>query len=181
MKRRITFLLLALLLFVPGPVPVFPQAYVDPSRLPRTYNVGFSIACGGTGDCVTLNLTAGNGNVTAIREIWISQPSNQATVSIIRRSAFDTGGTGSAVTLVQSDTNDSTANTVVTAYTAAPTPGATVGTIFSLVVTTTSTLIRDSTVANYKPILIQGTTQQIAINVNTATTMTVNLVITETP
>ena len=181
MKKRLTLVLLTAFMLLPGPTPVFPQAYVDPSKLPRTYSTGFTIACGGSGDCVTLNLTAGGGNVTAIREIWVSQPSNSTTVALIRRSTLDTGGTSSAPPLVASDTNDALPNTVVTAYTVAPTPGTTVGTIFSIPVASTATLIRDSTVSNYKPVLIQGTTQCLAINVNGAATMTVDIVLTETP
>ena len=181
MKKRLTLLLLAAFMLLPGPLPVFPQAYVDPSKLPRTYSVGFSIACGGAGDCVTLNLTAGSANVTAIREIWISQPSSQVTVALIRRSALDTGGVGTTPTLVSSDTNDAAANTVVTAYTTAPSSGTAVGTAFSLVLATTATMVRDSTVANYKPFLLQNTTQQFAIHVDGAATMNVDLVITETP
>ena len=183
MRKHLALLILIGILLFTNSIPVFPQAYTDPSKLPRTYSAGFSIACGGAGDCVTVTLTAGGSNVTAVRELWISQPSSNVTVSLIRRSALDTGGTSTTETLVSSDTNDAAPNTIVTAYTAAPTAGSTTGggTFFSLPITTTSTLVRDSTVSNYKPFLLQGATQVYAIYVSGAATVTVNLVVVETP
>jgi hypothetical protein len=177
MRKTLWILLAALVLFT-TPLPILPQANIVSSIVQRTYSTGFSIACAGAGDCVGIHLTAAS-SYTTIRELWISQPSSNVVVSLIRRSALDTGGTKSTMTLVKSDTNDGAANTLVDAYTAVPTPGTAVGTMLMVPVSTTSTLIRDSTISNYKAVILQGTTQEFAISVDGAATITVNIVVTE--
>lgn len=180
MKKIIALLVLSFTLLLESPLLLNSQANTTNTIVPRTYSAGFTVACGGAGDCVGIHLTAAT-SYTSIRELWVSQPSAPVTISLIRRSALDTSGTKSAITLVKSDTNDATTNTLVDAYTVAPTPGAAVGTMLIVPLTTTSTLIRDSTVSNYKAVLIQGTAQEFVISVDGAATITVNLVVTEAP
>jgi hypothetical protein len=170
------WILLAATIIFSNPKAIFAQANTTTANPPATYSAGFSVVCAGAGDCVTVTLTAAG--VSAIRELWVESGS-AATISIIRRTALDTGGTSSTITLVKSDTQDAAPNSIVTAYTVVPTPGASAGTAFILPLAAAATLVRDSTVANYKPFLIQSTAETYAISVSTGTTLTVNLVIAE--
>jgi hypothetical protein len=96
-------------------------------------------------------------------------------VSLIRRSAGDTGGTSSGVTLGRSDINDPTATASVSTYTANPTVGTAVATLFELPMgmNTSSSGSQDRLNLTFgeeggKSLVLRGTSDYLAINLNGA-------------
>jgi hypothetical protein len=139
---------------------------------PTAYRVGFQVACGGAGDCVTIYYAS---KTVRVREVWISKPSNAITVSMNLHSALDSGGTATNPVGVPLDSQDATATAVVSAYTAAPTAGTSLGTIAMLPMATTDTWVQDFGALNDKALALQAAGQGLAIYVSGAATITVNL------
>jgi len=82
--------------------------------------------------------------IKGIRVSAIASAAVNSSVSVVRRSTLDTGGTPTSVTPVPSDTLNSAATAVVTGYATAPTAGTLVGRIRAQklpIGTTTSTSI----------------------------------------
>jgi hypothetical protein len=148
------------------------QVLTTTGKPPGTYRVAFSVACGGQGDCATVYY---GGKTVRIREVWISKPSTAATVSLNFHSAADSGGTSTNPTGVAMDTGDASPTAVVTAYTAAPTAGASYGTIAMLSMATTDTWVQDWGTLSDKALVLQAPGQGLAIYVSTATTLIINL------
>lgn len=91
-----------------------------------TFEVGFAVSAAGSGDVIEIVGSATK--IVRILEIFISEPSVAVLIEIIRRSSLDSSGTTSNPDIVPLDTGVSTA--LVKNYTAAPTLGTAVGTIF---------------------------------------------------
>lgn len=98
-----------------------------------------------------------------------------ATVRLIRRSSLNTGGTSVLVTSIAHDTNNAAATAVIRSYTANPTLGTTVGDlrIQNLYISGGGTIgagpfIYES-ITQDQPLVLRGTSQLIAINMNAAT------------
>lgn len=96
-------------------------------------------------------------------------------IILIKRSAADTGGTSASVTAVPNDSSNSAASTAVLSYTANPGAlGAAVGNVrtFKISLPATSAtseaplFIRFADSGNGQPIVLRGTAQQLAINLN---------------
>ncbi len=145
----------------------------------RTYRAAYSVACGGAGDCATIYFAS---KTVRVRQVLVSKPSAGITVSLIVRSAVDTGGTaGTIPTAVSMDSGDAAATATLAVYTAAPTAGATVGSVGLLTMATTDTWVQSFGTLNSKALALQAAGQGLAINVSGAATITVNLEWTETP
>jgi hypothetical protein len=84
------------------------------------------------GDFLTFTAPVTNNRImrlTRVSMTGVATAATDAVIQLIHRSSLDTGGTGTAQTCVANDPNSQGGNsTVVTSYTAAPTPGAAVGT-----------------------------------------------------
>jgi hypothetical protein len=121
-----------------------------------------------------------------IRVLKIRISGNQSTAStenvlVIKRSAANSGGTSTSQTAVPHDSNDAAASATVLAYTVSPSLGAAVGTVRSekLVLTAaatggafTGTLNILELVFGHGPskaIVLRGTSQVLAINLNAQT------------
>lgn len=100
-----------------------------------------------------------------------------ADIVILKRSTADTSGTSASVTAVPNDSSNSAASTAVLSYTANPTTGTLVGNLrtYKLALgTTTATTnnildIRFADSGEGQPIVLRGTTQQLAVNLNGVT------------
>lgn len=96
-------------------------------------------------------------------------------VQIIKRSTANSAGTSSAATSVPMDSNDAAGTATVRSYTANPTLGTAVGTIISsrmsFVTTGQNSDNREWSFGNRaaKPIVVRGTSQVVAVNLNVAT------------
>lgn len=97
-----------------------------------TYRVAFKIVAA-VGDFLELRSRVGHGRIGRLRKVTISKPSNPAIVTLIKRASWGTGGTGTAsgeVDLsVPLDSSDRAATLEVQGYDAAPTTGASLGTL----------------------------------------------------
>jgi len=95
-----------------------------------------------------------------------------ADVIFIKRSAADTAGTSTAATLVPLDSSDAAATNTVLAYTANPTINGTVGNVSmdkASITTTTGApqlYFEDFGIRNTRSVVLRGTAQQLAINLN---------------
>lgn len=95
------------------------------------------------------------------------------TLQLIKRSAADSSGTHSNMTVVPDDANYSAGVSVPLTYTANPTTGAAVGNVDTVVfgcMATGTTSPNDIYIFKpAKPIVLRGTAQQLAVNLNAAT------------
>jgi hypothetical protein len=101
---------------------------------------------------------------------------NNATCQLIRRSTANSAGTSTTPTVVRFDTTDPVGTAVVRAYTANPTLGTTVGTIFTdeLYISGGATIGSNPFEYEYisdvgKPMTLRGTSEVFAINLNGVT------------
>lgn len=103
---------------------------IDGNKL--TYSAAFTAAAGVTGDLLTIQ--GGTGRAIRVTRVSLSGTATAATdvdVTLVKRSTADTGGTATALTAVPHDSNNSAAVASVSLWTAAPTPGTSIGTIRS--------------------------------------------------
>lgn len=116
-------------------------------------------------------------NTVLLTEVRVSCTATTAGIiqlHLIKRSTADTAGTSVAMTEVPDDANYAAASSALLTYTANPTLGGTVGDLdivkLGCMATGTATP-NDLYIANFrqKPIVLRGTAQQVAINLNGAT------------
>lgn len=114
--------------------------------------------------------------ITKIRVSGIQGTGSTSGVYIIKRSTANSAGTSTAVTAVPFDSLDSAATATVLNYTANPTLGTVVGTVansFLAIPTSASAAVNNVVEFNFghqsKSISLRGTSQVIAVNLNTNT------------
>lgn len=150
----------------------------------NTYSFSGTVtAVAGVTDLITITGSATKTvRVTRISLFATQTTGTVGTVSLIKRSAANTGGTFSAKTAVPHDSNNAAATVVVNAYTANPTAlGAAVGTLrtkFIAIGSPTSTnanpIIPDDFISEFgnraaQGLILRGTSQILAINLNGGT------------
>lgn len=125
-----------------------------------------------------LTITGSATKTVKVNRILISGTqtnSGQAHFYLIKRSTADSGGTSSTVTATSHDSTDAAATAVVTSYTANPTLGTTVGTVRAITLLIPSSNAASSTgsisalelaQAPQKSIVLNGTSQQLVVNLN---------------
>lgn len=142
-----------------------------------TYSLAFTVTLATTPTDV-FQIIGSASKTVMIQKLNISgsqTTGGQATVTISKRSAANTGGTSSGSTMVPHDSGDAAATAVGAIYTANPTPGAAVGSIriFSLplaaVTATTNNIVQLDFGERGKPIVLNGVAQALAINLGGAT------------
>lgn len=97
----------------------------------NTYGGSVTGLVGVTGDILTFTAPAALNLLMRLIRLSVTAVATAATdtiVTLIKRSSLDTAGTGGAVVTTPYDFQNSAASTVVTSYTAAPTPGTAIGT-----------------------------------------------------
>lgn len=115
--------------------------------------------------------------ITRIQISGIATAAGAYAVQLIKRSAANSGGTSTAPTVVPHDSTDAAATAVVLAYTANPTPGTAVGTmqVKTITVSTAAGAIpivpteMNFEMRDEQPIVLRGTAQGLAINLNGVT------------
>lgn len=140
-----------------------------------TYSGGTgSLANTGAGDIYCI---AGSATKTvAVKAVRISGIANAASVEdviLYKRSSPEVGGTPVAVTATPHDSNNPAATATITAYSASPTPGTTVGAVrgAKLAVATSgnSNTVGDEifrfTEYYDQPIILHGTSELLCVNV----------------
>lgn len=117
-----------------------------------------------------------------ITKMWISGVQTTAgviTTLMIKRSTANSGGTSASVTAVAHDSNNSSATATVLQYTANPTTGTTVGNVWSgkhsVPAAATAGIggfcgvLVDFVELYGQPVVLRGTSQVLAINLNSVT------------
>jgi hypothetical protein len=90
-------------------------------------------------------------------------------VLLVKRSTANSGGTATTQTAISLDSNSAAASAVVRAYTANPTLGTPVGTVRVRRVGVPTSTASNIDVANFEftvPLVLRGTSQVLAINLN---------------
>jgi len=144
---------------------------------PASYVASKSFAGSSTTDNAVL---PGNASDTVLVErVTVSCTQTTAgnvTVSLVKRSAADTGGTSAAITAVPDDSNYSAASSAPLSYTGTgPTVGTPVGNVdtYQLGCNATATAAPNDVYIldrRLKPIVLRGTAQQLAVNFGGAIT-----------
>ncbi len=163
---------------------------VDSVRSLATYNAGstrasYSAIVQGLAPAATatdiFNIKGSGTKTVKITQLSISGTAATAispSVQLIVRSTANSGGTSSTPTIVKHDSNNAAATAVVTAYTANPTLGTTVGAIRSRKVAfpLTGTIGTDGGwdfgVRPSQPIVLRGTAESVSVNLSSATVVT---------
>ena len=122
-------------------------------------------------------LSGNASNTVLVTEVRVSCTQTTAGViqlHLIKRSSADSGGTSSGMTEVPDDANYAGASSAGLVYTANPTINGTVGDVdiakLGCMATSTATP-NDIYIGNFrqKPIVLRGTAQQLAVNLNGVT------------
>lgn len=114
--------------------------------------------------------------VTRVTISGIQTTGGMVDVSLVKRSAANSGGTSGAMTSVPNNTANSAAASLPLAYTANPTPGATVGTVarsYVPVPAIATATVNGITTFDFgergQPIILSGIAQNLAVNLNGVT------------
>ena len=148
----------------PFPVKVTEQA---PVNLPATYMASFNHA-GVSGD--TVEIVGRDGIVIKILEIGFTKPSAQVTLLLIKRRTADSGGTSTNLAVVPLDSDDPLTNTVIKAYTVAPTTGTAVGTVLRMTIAGSDSLFFDFPSTGKLPTL-RAANETLALNIDASATV----------
>lgn len=113
--------------------------------------------------------------VKGVRVSAIASQAVNSSISIIRRSTLNSGGTPSSVTIVPNDTNNPASTATVTAYATAPTPGTQVGIVrsqkLSIATATTTAFAANPALFQFsvywdQPLILRGVNQNICVDVD---------------
>lgn len=150
--------------------------FVNTDGRKNTYRATIVNLAGGASVTDLLTVTGSATKTIRIRKIVLQAVAgaNQVIdVVLIKRSTADTGGTSTSVTMVPVDSNDAAATAVVTAYTANPTLGTTVGNVDArkAFLPGSNNGPTEPTIFDFgdnasKAIVLRGTAEQLAINLN---------------
>lgn len=148
-------------------------ATIDSSKASYSAAAAFSPTTTAATDIFTITGSATKTvRITKLSVSGSATASTAVSVSLIRRSTVDTGGTSAAVTVVPNDTTNAAGTATCLSYTANPTVGNTVGTIRAdrLTFSPTAPSLQVYTFGgSAQSIVLRGTSQQLAINLNGAT------------
>jgi hypothetical protein len=159
-----------------------PNAQVNGASVPwgyPSYRAGVSALALAASATDIFTISGSPKVTTAVVRLWISGSATAAAplkVSIIKRSAANTGGTATNPSFVSADSNDKAAQSVAAAYTANPGAlGTAVGTLMTIDIpigtaTAPSNPVPiDLTMNGMKPIVLRDVSDVLAINLAGAT------------
>jgi hypothetical protein len=142
-----------------------------------TYETAFAVVGAASGDVVEIIGSASM--IVRILEIDIMEPSAQRLFTFVKRSTAASGGASSNATLVPLDSGNAAATAVIKNYSADPTEGTPVGTIFRKTLGTAQTIIQNWVDGGGQPVVLRGIAQTLCINVDGATNFDVRIRFTE--
>lgn len=143
-----------------------PLATSNVSVQPRatTYRATFNVTAV-AGQAVVISGSASK--TVYIKEIFFTKPSGAVILTGVKQSTATTGGTSTAVTAVPLDSANAAATASTLQYTAAPTPGTSVGEVFrDSVATTDRVLYQFATDVDGQRLVLRGTAQQLALTLD---------------
>lgn len=152
------------------------QAAVLPSTAIPSYSASAVVASAASATDIAI-LPGNATNTVLVTEVRVSCTQTTAgtiQLHVIKRSTANSGGTSAGMTEVPDDSSYAAASSAALTYTANPTPGTAVGDvdIAKLGCMATGTAApNDVYIANFrqKPIVLRGTAQGLAVNLNGAT------------
>ena len=152
--------------------PDYQGAFVKPRG--ESYRATVAVVAAGAGVAVTI---AGSATKTIeVVQCIVAKPSVDVTVELKKHSAAASGGTSASVTAVPLDSQNAAATGAVLAFSAVPTPGASVGSLFSTTtVLTTEILIEDFQRRGISGVVLRGAAEGFGVHVGAAATVRVTL------
>jgi len=112
----------------------------------------------------------------AVRVSCLQTTAGQVTLYLIKRSSADSSGTPVSMTAVAQDSNSTAASSAPVTYTANPTTGSAVGNVdvysfgcMAAATTSPNDIYISPADWRMKPIVLRGTAQQVAVNLNGVT------------
>jgi len=142
-------------------MPLFPST-ATPVSSPTSYRAAFNVTAV-LGQAAVIGGSA-SATIYITKIAFITDTS--LTLTIVKQSTATTGGTSAAVTRVPLNSNNAAATATVLQYTAAPTPGTSVGNIVIDSVTATDHPVYEFGTTGVQPITLHGTAQQIALAIS---------------
>lgn len=147
-------------------MPVSRGNHVDTESSAPTYRATFNVTTDAAGDAV--EVTTDGTKIVKVRAFWFVRPSIEVTLTVVKRSAADTGGTASNATVVPLDSGNPATTVTVKQYTADPTEGTAVGEVWRGVVGTQDSLYEEFGHRTGTPIYLRTTAQTLALNCSAA-------------
>lgn len=142
-------------------------ASINTLGLLSSYWTAFAVIGAASGDVVEI---IGSASATVqVLAITISKPSASVVFTIVKRSTAATGGASANATLVPLDSGNAAATAIIKNYTADPTEGAAVGTIYRQTLATSDVVTVDIANSNGQPVVLRGIAQTLCVNVAGAT------------
>ena len=139
------------------------------ARPPDTYRVAFSLVAAAGHAVEIIGSATRDVRVTLIE---VGKPSVETVVTFVKQSVADTGGTSTSPTIAPLESSSPAATAAVKAYTAAPTAGTSVGTIYAMTLGTGDVAIEDfgRDVRHVREVILRGAAQTLAVNLATGAT-----------
>lgn len=106
-----------------------------------------------------------------VRGVFVSKPTVQTTVRLIKNRTASSGGTSTNATIVPLDSTHAAAGTTVKIFTAAPTAGTAVGDIAEFILETTDWMWFGFGEHGEPPLVLKGSSETLAVNFGTAATI----------
>lgn len=147
-----------------------------PAIRPASYSTSATVSSAASATDIAV-LSGNATNIVLVTRVKCSCTQTTAgiiTLNIIKRSAADTGGTSASMTIVPDDSTYAAGSSAALTYTANPTTGTSVGNVdtykIGCMAAATATP-NDVYILNrtQKPIVLRGTAQQLAVNLNGVT------------
>lgn len=155
-----------------------PVTIVTSANTPATYRSAASFSPAATAATDIFTITGSASKTCSVTHVQLSCTATVAAASdviILKRSTADTAGTSGAVTAVPLDSNSAAGSCTVLSYTANPTTGSLVGNVsidkaaISTATGAPQSLIDDFGIRETQPLILRGTSQVAAVNLNGAT------------
>lgn len=171
---------LALIALVATAIPLCAQQNVSPvpATKPASYSASATVASASSATDIAV-LPGNASNTVLVYGVRVScqeTTAGQVAIYIIKRSTADTAGTSSSMTAVKQDSNYAAASSAPLTYTANPTAGTAVGNLDVQYIGCNASATagpNDVYVSpsdwKMKPIILHGTSDQLAVNLNSTT------------
>jgi hypothetical protein len=151
---------------------VLPADYQGAFYKPRgeSYRATASVVVAGAGLAISI---AGSATKTIeVTQLIIAKPSVDVTVEIKKHSAVHSGGTSGAITAIPLDSQNAAATGTVLGWTAVPTAGTAVGSLFvATTLLTTEVLYEDFQRRGISGVVLRGAAESLTVLLGAAATV----------
>jgi len=153
-----------------GNLPGVPDVGSREASLKATYRAAFDFGAPAAG--IALEITGSATKTVEVIGLFINRAGGATSqFTITKRSAASTGGTSTTPTGVPMDSRNAAATAVVKAFTVAPTPGASVGDIFTAQLIANESFSDVFALTVDQPVVLRGVAETLSVQSSTNATV----------